>query len=173
MLQLPGFEIKPGNQVLPMTFRSRRPTNHDVAEDTRATGGNLDIRPEGGVYETTVLLPAGQTIEYNLLGRPAPATDAFPKISGSYRFPPFPPDGAPGIAFQWMEMEGPILPASWPPPSHRVLFDDLGVDLQPAQPEAEARRLLRRFLPVLGYLLPLPLPVLDQGGLDDPTRQLD
>src|SRR5262249_31919050 len=36
------------------------------------------------------------------------------------------------------------------PPSHRVLFGDLGVGPAPAQPRAEACRLLRRFLHLAG-----------------------
>ena len=50
------------------------------------------------------------------------------------------------MAFQWLEVEGPLAPSSWPPPSHRVLFDELGFAPESAQPEADARRLLRRFV---------------------------
>ena len=35
------------------------------------------------------------------------------------------------------------------------------------------RRLLGRFLPDLGFRAPLPIAVLDQGGLADPTEQID
>ncbi|HQR32339.1 MAG TPA: DUF1592 domain-containing protein [Blastocatellia bacterium] len=145
VLQIPGFVIKPGNKPVPMTFRSRKPTNHDIAEDTRSTGGIIDVQPEGGVYETTVRLNAGQTIEYGLLGLPAPQPDV-KGMTAAYRFAPFPADGHPGIAFQWLEMEGPLMPAAWPPPSHRVLFDDLGVGVKSQQPAADAKRLLRRFI---------------------------
>jgi hypothetical protein len=34
----------------------------------------------------------------------------------------------------------------WPPPSHRVLFDELGVSPSPGEPKREASRLLRSFL---------------------------
>ena len=145
VLQQKGFVLTPAKDPVPMTFRSRRPTNHDIAEDVKPTGGIIEIRPEPQVYETTVLLNAGQTVEYGLLGLPVPQVDAIPAISGSYRYPPFPPGGAPGVAFRWIEIEGPIPPAAWPPASHRVLFDELGVGPSPAQPQAEAKRLLRRF----------------------------
>jgi len=139
--QLPGFALTSAVEPVPMTFRSRKPTSHDIAEDVRSTGGIMDIQPQSAVYETTVLLGAGQTIEYGLLGLPVPQVDALPKIPGSYRYPPFPEGGQPGVAFQWLEIEGPIPPPIWPPPSHRVLFDNQG-----AATEADARRLLRRFV---------------------------
>jgi hypothetical protein len=39
-----------------------------------------------------------------------------------------------------------VAPATWPPASHKVLFDGLGVNPRPADPAGEARRLLRRFV---------------------------
>ncbi len=149
VLQQPGFALKPATQPVPMTFRSRRPTNHDIAEDVKSVGGILDIQPNAqpgaGVYETVVQLGAGQTIEYGLLGLPVPQPDAG-GITAAYRFPPFPEGGQPGIAFQWMEVEGPLAPETWPPVSHRVLFDDLGVEVKSANPTQDAKRLLRRFI---------------------------
>jgi hypothetical protein len=145
VLQQPGFEVSDAKHAVPMTFRSRRPTNHDIAEDVKSVGGILEIEPGSHVYETTVPLAVGQTVEYGLLGLPVPQVDAQGK-TGSYRYPPLPPGGQPGVAFQWIEIEGPIPPAMWPPPSHRVLFDELGVSPAPAQPKREASRLLRRFL---------------------------
>ena len=149
VLQHPGFQVSDAKHAVPMTFRSRRPTNHDIAEDVKSVGGILEIQPGANVYETTVPLTAGQTVEYGLLGLPVPQVDAEGK-TGSYRYPPLPPGGQPGVAFQWIEIEGPIPPSMWPPPSHRVLFDDLGVSPAPAQPKREASRLLRRFLHVGG-----------------------
>ena len=154
VLQTEGFVFKKGTQPVPMNFRARKPTNHDIAEDVRVTGGIIDVQPEGGVYETTVYLLAGQTIEYGMLGLPVPQIDAQGK-TGHYRYPPFPEGGQPGIAFQWLEMEGPIAPASWPPASHRVLFDDLGADVKSAKPAEDAKRLLRRFM-TLAAREPLP-----------------
>jgi hypothetical protein len=146
VLQHPGFQLSDAQQTVPMTLRSRRPTNHDIAEDVKSTGGIIDIEPGSHVYETTVYLNAGQTVEYGLLGLPVPQVDAIPSQPGSYRYPPFPPGGQPGVAFNWLELEGPIPPASWPPASHRVLFDSLGVSPAPHQPKEEARRLLQRFI---------------------------
>jgi hypothetical protein len=167
VLQVEGFELKKGTQSVPMNFRARKPTNHDIAEDVRVTGGIIDVQPEGGVYETTVYLLAGQTIEYGMLGLPVPQIDAQGK-TGSYRYPPFPDGGQPGIAFQWLELEGPIAPASWPPASHRVLFDDLGVDVKSAKTAEDAKRLLRRFI-ALAAREPVPeeaIPPFDKLVLD-------
>lgn len=149
VLQTTGFQLKPATYPVPMTFRSRRPTNHDIAEDVRSVGGIIDIQPNAqpgaGIYETIVQLGAGQTLEYGLLGLPVPQPDA-QGITGSYRFPPFPEGGQPGIAFQWMEVDGPLAPEMWPPASHQVLFDNLGVEVKSANPVQDARRLLRRFI---------------------------
>jgi hypothetical protein len=145
VLQHPGFVVTDAKQAVPMTFRSRRPTNHDIAEDVKSVGGILEIQPGARVYQIVAPLVAGQTVEYGLLGLPVPQVDAIPSQPGSYRYPPFPPEGQPGVAFQWIEIEGPIPPKSWPPASHRVLFDDLGVPPAPKEPKQEAVRLFRRF----------------------------
>jgi hypothetical protein len=145
VLQHQGYRVSDAKSAVPMTFRSRRPTNHDIAEDMKAVGGILEIQPGTHVYETRVPLAAGQTVEYGLLGLPVPQVDAEGK-TGWYRYPPLPPEGQPGVAFQWIEIEGPLAPPVWPPASHRVLFDNLGVDPEPARRKQEARRLLRRFL---------------------------
>lgn len=135
VLQQPGFQLTPAKQYVPMTFRSRRPTNHDIAEDTKNVGGIIEVQPEPArVYETTAYLTAGQTVEYGLLGLFTPQVDAIPSKPGSYRYPPFPPGGAPGIAFNWLEIEGPYTRAGWP------LFEGS------TSTKEDARRLLLRFI---------------------------
>ena len=145
VVQLKDFVLKRGTRSVPMTFRARKPTNHDIAENVRPTGGIIDILPEGRVHETTVFLQEGETIEYGLLGLPSPEIDAQGK-TGYYRYPPFPEGGQPGVAFRWLEIEGPLSTSAWPPASHRVLFDRLGVEVKSDQPQVEAKRLLRRFI---------------------------
>lgn len=149
VLQQEGFRVTDAQKAVPMTLRRRRPTNHDIAEDVVNVGGILEIQPGSQVYEAVVPLGVGQTIEWGLLGLPVPQVDAEGK-TGSYRFPPFPAGGAPGVAFHWLEITGPIAPEAWPPASHRVLFDDLGVNPRPADTAVEARRLLRRFVEMAG-----------------------
>jgi mono/diheme cytochrome c family protein len=62
----------------------------------------------------------------------------------------------PGLALQWVEVEGPLF-ESWPPPSHRRIFGDLAqgpapiynyrnrVEVVSKDPQADAERILRNF----------------------------
>lgn len=156
VVQVPGYELKPAPQSVPMTFRARKPSGADVSGDVRATGGLHDITPEVRVREAIVSLRKGETFEYSLLGLPVPLARNVDNGPPTYRYPPLPEGGQPGVAFQWIEVAGPLAPESWPPPSHRVLFDEL--PLQPApsgsalavevaaeNPAEEASRLFRRF----------------------------
>ncbi|MEI6712262.1 MAG: DUF1588 domain-containing protein [Verrucomicrobiota bacterium] len=143
--QLAGFKIVPAEKPQPMTFRARKPSGPDVSGDVRATGGLIDILPESGVYETTVLLRGGETFEYSLLGLPVPLTFNINGGAPTYRYPTFPEGGQPGVAFQWLEVEGPLAPAVWPPLSHKVLFDEVQPGSVPADVKMESKRLLRRF----------------------------
>jgi hypothetical protein len=145
VVQGKGYTINAAPMPVPMTFRARKPSGPDVSGDVRATGGILDIHPVVSVRETTLRLRAGETFEYSLLGLPVPLARNVKGGPPTYRYPPFPEGGQPGVAFQWLEVEGPIPPESWPPPSHRVLFDEMGVSPVSARPEADARRLLIRF----------------------------
>ncbi|MEK0446838.1 MAG: hypothetical protein RLZZ399_2159 [Verrucomicrobiota bacterium] len=156
VVQLEGLRMEPANRSIPMTFRARKPTGVDVFGEVRATGGILDIQPEKAVYETTVFLKKGESIEYSLLGLPMPlVTELKPNTAPEYRFPPFPEGGQPGAAFQFLEIEGPLPAAEWPPHSHRVLWDQLAPGATPESPTNEARRLLRRFVALaLGHALP-------------------
>lgn len=155
VLQQPGYVITPATKPLPMTFRTRKPAGVDIINEVHDSGGIIDIQPEKRVYETTVRLRAGEAIEYSLLGLPMPLAMNPNGSAPSYRYPPFPEGGQPGLAVQWLEIEGPIESQTWPPPSHRVLFDDLGIQPKPKAPQQEARRLLRRFV-TLAAREPIP-----------------
>jgi len=152
--QVADFRLVPAHQPQPMSFRARQPSGPDVSGDVRETGGWIDLLPEPNVFETTIRLKAGETFEYSLLGLPVP----FIRTDGGffYDFPPMPPEGHRGAAFQWLEVEGPLASETWPPPSHRVLFGDLpignappgsrfGVEVISSDPKADAARLFRRF----------------------------
>lgn len=146
VLQQPGFTLLPAKQSVPMTFRTRKPAGVDIINEVRADGGVIDIQPEQRVYETTLRLRAGESFEYSVLGLPMPLAMNPNGSAPSYRYPPFPEGGQPGVAVQWLEVEGPLPPESWPPPSHRALFDDLGIDVKPANAKDDAKRLMRRFV---------------------------
>ncbi|MCB9922140.1 MAG: DUF1592 domain-containing protein [Planctomycetaceae bacterium] len=148
VLQTEGYQLKPATDPVPMTFRARKPSGPDVSGDVRATGGIMDIRPEPSVYETTIRLLATETFEYSLLGLPVPLARNVNGGPPTYRYPPFPEGGQPGVAFQWLEVEGPLLPESWPPPSQRILFDDFGIEITSENRTEDARRLLRRFVKI-------------------------
>lgn len=146
VLQQPGYTLLPAKTPVPMTFRTRKPAGVDIINEVRASGGIIDVQPDVQVYQTTVLLRAGESFEYSLLGLPMPLAMNPNGSAPTYRYPPFPEGGQPGIAVQWLEVEGPIPPSSWPPPSHRVLFDDLGIEVKPKNGPEDAKRLLRRFV---------------------------
>jgi hypothetical protein len=172
VLQQSNYELTPAVQPVPMTFRARKPSGPDVSGDVRATGGLIDIQPAQATYETTIRLYERETFEYSLLGLPVPLARNVDGGPPTYRYPPFPEGGQPGVALQWLEVEGPLSADTWPPPSHRVLFDALSpeilasrmapisagnADLTPNSAAdafrliteadvVEARRLLRRFV---------------------------
>ena len=156
VLQQAGYELQPGTHPVPMTFRARKPSGPDVSGDVRATGGLLDILPEPAVYDTTILLKPNETFEYSLLGLPVPLARNVNNGPPEYRYPPFPEGGQPGVAFQWIEVDGPLAPESWPPQSHKVLFDELPIqaaegspypmDVVSENPVEDSRRLLIRFI---------------------------
>ncbi|MDE0768929.1 MAG: DUF1592 domain-containing protein [Opitutaceae bacterium] len=81
--------------------------------------GAFDFAPEPSVHELEVWLKAGETIrpDASRLVRSRPP---------NFKNPLLEEDGMPGVAFQWMEVEGPLF-ESWPPPNHKLLFGDLDV----------------------------------------------
>ena len=157
--QVRDFRLRPSPGPVPMTFRARKPSGPDVSGDVRATGGLIDVQPRAAVYETTVRIAAGETIEYSLLGLPVPQPNVRNIAPTYYDFPPMPEGGHPGVAFRWIEITGPVSPSRWPPASHRVLFGDLPIRSRPAKvaehglkveviphdPTRDAIRLLERF----------------------------
>ena len=153
--QVADFRLVPAHAPQAMSFRARQPSGPDVSGDVRETGGWMDLVPEPRVFETTIRLKKGETFEYSPLGLPVP----FIRTDGGffYDFPPMPPGGHPGVAIQWMEVEGPLALGEWPPASHRILFGDLPVRTAPAgfdhgievvsmDPSEDSMRLLESFL---------------------------
>jgi hypothetical protein len=138
--QMRDFRLVPAHEPIAMSFRARQPSGPDVSGDVRETGGWMDLLPEPREFETTIHLKAGETFEYSPLGLPVP----FIRTDGGffYDYPPMPPEGHRGVAIQWLEVTGPLRDAQWPPPSHRVLFDDVDASKGTA---ADVERLFRRF----------------------------
>jgi hypothetical protein len=102
--------------------------------------GSFDFAADPGVQEIEAWLLAGETI------RPD-AARLFRSRPPDHKNPLAGPDGMPGVAFQWMEVEGPLFDA-WPPAGHRLLFGDLAMTNRPAAPSSGEHR--RRFQPAPG-----------------------
>ncbi|MFO0808773.1 MAG: DUF1592 domain-containing protein [Gemmataceae bacterium] len=110
--------------------------------------GAFDAMPEPGVRELVVDLHAGETIRPDAArlfrSRPPGAT---------WHNPLAEPDGQPGVAFRWLEVEGPLYD-QWPTPGHALLFADLPATDRPAAPplagDRPAGRRERRYTPPPG-----------------------
>ncbi len=110
--------------------------------------GAFDVTPEPGVQELDVWLLAGETIQPDA----ARLFRSRPGNPGGWHNPLAEKDGQPGVAFRWMEVEGPII-AQWPTVGHTLLFGDLPpkfdgktFEAVPNDPHADAARLLKTFL---------------------------
>ena len=122
--------------------------------------GSFDVDPQPRVRELDAWLLAGETI------RPD-AARLFRSRPPDHKNPLATPDGMPGVAFGWMEVQGPLM-EEWPPAGHRLLFGGLpmtdcapivttnragvrrsspgGVEVTSADPLRDGQRLLRNFM---------------------------
>ncbi|MBI5771168.1 MAG: DUF1592 domain-containing protein [Verrucomicrobia bacterium] len=132
--------------------------------------GKFDAAPTAAPHEIDTWLLAGEMI------RPDPAR-LFRSRPGAGRWqnPLAEKDGQPGVAFRWLEVEGPLYD-SWPTAGHQLLFGDLplkpaasgtGVEIVSVQPAKDAEPLLRNFVarayrrPVSDHEAKRFLPVID------------
>jgi len=108
--------------------------------------GSFDAGPAPTVRELDVNLLKGETIMPD-------AVRFFRSRPPGWHNPLAQKDGQPGVVFQWLEVEGPILD-SWPTPGQRLMFGDLPmrvadagkVEVVSANPNADAERLVRGFV---------------------------
>jgi hypothetical protein len=70
------------------------------------------------VFEMEAFLEQGAMVKLDCMRLPSPMVPAMPHTIQKG------PDGYPGVAFHWMEVEGPLI-KEWPPTSYRSLFGDL------------------------------------------------
>lgn len=110
--------------------------------------GAFDVTPNPSEQELEVWLLAGETIQPDA----ARLFRSRPGNPGGWHNPLAERDGQPGVAFRWMEVEGPIID-QWPTPGQRLLFGDLPlkmsgkrVEVVPNDAKADAPRLLKAFL---------------------------
>lgn len=168
--QVRDLRIVPAHDPLPMSFRARQPSGPDVSGDVRETGGWIDLQPESRKFQTTIYLKKGETFEYSFLGLPVPfiRTDK----GFYYDFPPMPKAGHRGGVIEWLEVEGPLNPPTWPSPSHELLFgklplkprtpaSKLPVTVESKEPKKDAERLFRRFADAAAHM---PLSNEDYAG---------
>ena len=117
------LKTSPGRTLEPISIYAAAPRNLRKLAD-------FDFTPTPSVQEVEVWLQAGETIQPDAvrLVRSRPP---------DFKNPWQEPDGMPGVAFQWMEVEGPQL-EGWPTAGHRLLFGDLPLQEVPVAPVADA-----------------------------------
>ncbi len=113
--------------------------------------GTIDLGTDVTVAELDVFLKAGESVQIDVTrffrSRPGAARATNPLAT---------PEGQPGLVMRWIDVKGPLSP-QWPAAPYAVLFDDLPVKpaakgsslpyaVTPRDPEADAERLLRRFV---------------------------
>lgn len=84
---------------------------------------SFDVTPEPSVHEVEVVLLKGETIQVD-------AARLFRSRPPGWHNPLATQDGQPGVAFKWMEAEGP-LHTQWPTAGHKTLFGDLPITNSP------------------------------------------
>lgn len=99
------------------------------------------------VFEFDAFVEEGAMIQLDIMRIPTPMLPALP-----HTIQKSDPDGYPGVAFHWLEVEGPII-EEWPPASYGVLFGELGfvengrqVEAVSENPIQDAKALLARFM---------------------------
>ncbi len=108
--------------------------------------GNFEVNPEPGVYEMEAFLLEGETI------RPDAVRLFRSRPPGPWRNPLAEKDGQPGVAFRWLEVEGPLA-TNDVSNGYKLLFDELPIKTHAGklrvvseQPRADSLRLLKRFI---------------------------
>jgi hypothetical protein len=91
--------------------------------------GTFEVGAEPTEAELDVYLIKGETIRPDAarLHRSRPPDHKNPDMTS---------EGAPGVAFQWMEAQGPFFD-QWPPAGHQLLFGDLPLEQEDTTPKAQ------------------------------------
>jgi hypothetical protein len=142
-------DITHGRTIEPVTLYSEVPPR-----EMRFLG-TFDVRPEPTVNEVDVYLLKGDSV------RPD-AVRLFRSRPPNWKNPLATKDGQPGVVFNWLEVEGPIV-GQWPMQGANLLFGDLPYTLdakgnpqyESKDPRADSRRLLKSFL-ARAYRRPVP-----------------
>src|SRR5215831_5908253 len=105
--------------------------------------GSFDLTPDPAVHDAgEVWLLEGETLVPD-------ASRLYRSRPNNFRNPLMQADGAPAVAFQWMEVEGPLYDASTNA-GYKLLFGNLPIkpngEVASTDPENDAERLMRAFL---------------------------
>ncbi len=108
--------------------------------------GTLDVGPQSCIGELETVLLKGETLLPD-------AARLFRSRPPNWHNPLATPEGQPGVAFQWVEVEGPLYDA-WPTRGQRLLTGDLPVkgedgtqvEVVPSDPVRDGERLVRGFV---------------------------
>ncbi len=132
-------DVSPGRRDEPVSIYSVTPPRQ------LRKLGSFDFAPTPSVQELDVYLLQGETIQFD-------AARLFRSRPPNYHNPLAEKDGQPGVAFRWMEAEGPLF-SEWPTAGHKLLFGDLpsrkakdGVEVVTANAKLDSERLLRSFM---------------------------
>ena len=108
--------------------------------------GTVDVGPESSTSEIDVILLKGETIQPD-------AARLFRSRPPNWHNPLATPEGQPGVAYHWLEVEGPIYD-TWPTRGQQVIAgglplkaDSAGhVEIVPNEPDRDGERLVRGFM---------------------------
>ncbi len=82
--------------------------------------GVFEAPPDApAVFELEAFLEKGAMVKLDCMRLPSPMVPAMPHTILKIE-----PEGYPGVAFHWLEVEGPFI-EEWPPASYRALFGDV------------------------------------------------
>ena len=138
---IPNFDdVSPGRRPEPIVFYA------ELQPRGIRRIGAFDVGVEPTTGELDVHLLAGETIRPDCVR-------FFRSRPSNWQNPLATREGQPGVAFRWLEVEGPIV-ETWPTAGHTLMFGDLplrktksgAVEVVPRDPEQDAPRLLRGFL---------------------------
>ncbi len=110
--------------------------------------GVIEASPtQAKVYELEAYMEKGAMVKLDAIRLPIPMVPALP-----HRTQKIDPDGYPGIAMHWLEIEGPFH-EQWPPKSYQALFGDLpfkkeqgSIQAISKKPDVDAKTLLSQFM---------------------------
>ena len=115
--------IFPGKRSEPVKVYSS--TLYEPNTQSMLPIGMFEAPPEAPeVFELEAFLEKGAMVKLDCMRLPSPMVPAMPHTIQKIE-----PEGYPGVAFHWLEVEGPFI-EEWPPASYRALFGD--VPLEPS-----------------------------------------